>query len=117
MYVSFISAQDGENNQGDSADGGYQERKKEEEIAVLLISADKESFFELKEMRDEVVGQLEQNGSMAIIKRAVQDGRPSTTDIVPGTQVRHFLYKSRANVQFMMPSFTPHFMSIIARRK
>lgn len=117
MYVSFISAQDGGHTPVDPAVDGNRERKNEDEIAILLISADKESFFELKEMRDEVVSQLEKNGSMAIIKRAVQEGRPSTTDIVPGTQVRHFLYKSRANVQFTMPSFTPHFTSMVARRK
>ncbi|KAE9381780.1 DUF254-domain-containing protein [Stipitochalara longipes BDJ] len=89
---------------------------REDEIAILLISADKESFFELKQMRDDVVKQLEKNGSMEIIKTAVREGRPSTTDIVPGTQLKHFLYKSRANVQFAMPSFSPHFSSLLARR-
>jgi len=115
MYVSFISAHNDEESSDErpaTAGSG-----REDEIAVLLISADKESFFELKEMRDEVVSQLEKNGSMDIIKAAVRAGRPSTTDIVPGTQVRHFLYKSRANVQFMMPSFSPHFSTLLARRR
>lgn len=115
MYVSFINAYDGEESSGErpSTAGG----SREDEIAVILISADKESFFELRQMRDDVVSQLEKNGSMDIIKNAVRRGRPSTTDIVPGTQLRHFLYKSRANVQFMMPSFSPHFSNILARRK
>jgi hypothetical protein len=115
IYVSFISAHDDEESSDErpaTAGSG-----REDEIAVLLISADKESFFELKEMRDEVVTQLEKNGSMEIIKTAVRAGRPSTTDIVPGTQLRHFLYKSRANVQFTMPSFSPHFSSLLARRR
>jgi hypothetical protein len=115
MYVSFISAHDDEESSDERPATAGSAR--EDEIAVLLISADKESFFELKEMRDEVVTQLEKNGSMNIIKAAVQAGRPSTTDIVPGTQLRHFLYKSRANVQFTMPSFSPHFSSLLARRR
>ena len=116
MYVSFLSAREGANpsNERPSTAGST---SREDEIAVLLISAEKESFFELKEMRDNVVEQLENNGSMEIIKNAVRNGRQSATDIVPGTPLRHFLYKSRTNVQFTMPSFSPHFGTALARRK
>ena len=116
MYVSFLSALDS-NTDGDGPLSTAQSTSREDEIAILLISADKESFFEMKKMRDEVVSQLERNGSMEIIKTAVRRGRPVTTDIVPGTQLRHFIYKSRANVQFVTPSFSPHFSSTLARRR
>jgi hypothetical protein len=116
MYVSFLSAFD-EHPNSDERPSTAHSTSREDEIAILLISADKESFFELKQMRDDVVKQLEKNGSMDIIKTAVREGRPSTTDIVPGTQLKHFLYKSRANVQFAMPSFLPHFGSLLARRR
>ncbi|EDO00110.1 hypothetical protein SS1G_02970 [Sclerotinia sclerotiorum 1980 UF-70] len=115
MYVSFLSVEKGErvkNNNSENKKG-----KTEDEVAVLLISADKESFFELKQMRDDVVDQLEKNGSMNIIKAAVRQGRPKTTDIVPGTPLRHFLYKSRANVQFTMPSFDPYYNTLVNRRR
>lgn len=116
MYVSFLSAQ--EQSQTPDEDHSVDSiTSREDEIAVLLISANKESFYELKQMRDDVVIQLEKNGSMEVIKAAIRDGRPSTTDIVPGTQLRHFLYKSRANVQFTMPSFGPYFSSLLARRR
>lgn len=116
MYVSFLSAlKDGATTEERPSTANS--RTREDEIAVLLISTDKESFYELKQMRDDVVDQLEKNGSLAIIKAAVQKGRPSTTEIVPGTQLRHFLYKSRANVQFTMPSFSPDFSSLVARRR
>ncbi|QSZ29984.1 hypothetical protein DSL72_004502 [Monilinia vaccinii-corymbosi] len=115
MYVSFLSVEDGEPTKEDNVSENAK-GKTEDEVAVLLISADKESFFELKQMRDDVVDQLEKNGSMDIIKAAVRQGRPKTTDIVPGTPVRHFLYKSRANVQFTMPSFDPHYNSLVNRR-
>jgi len=116
MYVSFLSALEGIGSTEDRPSTASS-TSREDEVAVLLISADKESFFELKQMRDDVVNQLEKNGSMDIIKAAVRSGRPSTSDIVPGSQLRHFLYKSRANVQFTMPSFSPHFSSLITRRR
>jgi hypothetical protein len=114
MYVSFLSARDDESKTRPSTAGSS---SREDEVAVLLISADKESFYELKQMRDEVVEQLEKNGSMDIIKVAVRNGRPHTTEILPGSPLRHFLYKSRANVQFTMPSLSPHFNSLPARRR
>ena len=116
MYVSFLSAgqvDESLEEQPPTATGSG----REDEIAVIFISADKEGFYELKQMRDVVISQLDKNGSMEIIKAAVRKGRLSTTDIVPGSQLRHFLYKSRANVQFTMPSFSPLFSQPLARRK
>lgn len=51
-----------------------------------------------------------------MIRQAVYRGRPQCTNIIPGTVLRHFLYKSRGNVQFIMPSFEPSFATAIARR-
>lgn len=116
MYVSFLNAYS-DRTSDDIKSPASRNTGREDEIAILLISADKESFFELKQMRDDVVNLLEKTGSMEIVKIAVRKGRPSTTDLVPGTQLRHFLYKSRANVQFVMPSFTPHFNTPVARRR
>jgi len=115
MYVSFLNVYEGsDSSRPPTASSGS---SRDDEVAIILISADKESFFELKQIRDEVVAQLEKNGSMEIIKSAVRKGRPSTTDLVPGTQLRHFLYKSRANVQFTMSAFAPHFSSMLAKRR
>lgn len=116
MYVSFLASQE-ECEVTDGRPSTASSTSPQDKVAVLLISADKESFYELQKMRDDVVSQLEKNGSMDIIKSAVRGGRPSTTDIMPGSQLRHFLYKSRSNVQFTMPSFAPYFCSPIARRR
>lgn len=113
MYVSFVSAYDSEAEQGSEG----HETGKPDDIAILLISANKESFYDLRKMRDALVEELEVHGSMAIIKSAVRRGRPTATDIVPGTVLRHFLYKSRANVQFTMPSYEPSFTTLLARRR
>lgn len=60
---------------------------------------------------------MEKNGSLKVIRAAIDQGRPATTDIVPGTVLHHFLYKSRANVQFTMSSYTPDFTTISRRRR
>ncbi|KAL8760848.1 MAG: hypothetical protein Q9184_002983 [Pyrenodesmia sp. 2 TL-2023] len=111
MYVSFIDPREEEDSVG------RDEASRQDEVAVLLISANKESFYDLRQMRDDVVEELEKNGSMAIIKSAIQKGRYSTTDIVPGTVLQHFIYKSRANVQFTMPSYEPQYTTLLARRR
>ncbi len=114
MYVSFVRASESDSKQPDEE---RNELVKQEEIAILLISANKESFYDLRKMRDAVVEELDKNGSMSIIKEAVRRGRPTATDIVPGTVLRHFLYKSRGNVQFVMPAYEPQFTTLLARRR
>ena len=51
MYVSFLNIHDGERESGDVSN----EDSKEDQVAILLISANKESFYELRQMRDTVV--------------------------------------------------------------
>ncbi|KAE8354664.1 vacuolar fusion protein mon1, partial [Aspergillus coremiiformis] len=111
MYVSFIDLR------GEAGSVPDDTATKEESVAVILISTDKERFFELQEMRDSFIEQLEKNGSLKIMKEAIDKGRPKTTDIVPGTVLHHFLYKSRANVQFTMSSYHPDFSSLFQRRR
>ncbi|MCJ1295463.1 Vacuolar fusion protein mon1 [Xylographa carneopallida] len=115
MYVSFLDAHDDEKE--DNEQSTIDVTTKEEQVAILLISANKESFYDLRKMRDKIMEELEKNGSMSVIKSAVLRGRPSATDIVPGTVLQHFMYKSRGNLQYVMPTYEPHFMTLLARRK
>ncbi|KAF7593507.1 Vacuolar fusion protein mon1 [Aspergillus hancockii] len=110
MYVSFLDLRGDAGNIENTA-------TKEESVAVILISTDKERFFELQGMRNSFIEQLENNGSLKVMKEAIDKGRPKTTDIVPGTVLHHFLYKSRANVQFTMSSYDPDFSSVSRRRR
>ncbi|AEO53996.1 hypothetical protein MYCTH_2296007 [Thermothelomyces thermophilus ATCC 42464] len=84
---------DDDNNDNDNDD---------DEIALVLISADKESFYDLKEMRDKLAAQLTKAGHLELIRSAAREGRPRVQAVAPGAQIAHFLYKSRANVQFCM---------------
>ncbi|KAL4979042.1 trafficking protein Mon1-domain-containing protein [Aspergillus desertorum] len=111
MYVSFLDLRE-------DADAAAEDTATtEESVAIILLSTDKESFFELQAMRNAFVEQMEKNGSINIIKEAIDKGRPSTTDIVPGSVLHHFVYKSRANVQFIMSSYDPEFSSMNRRRR
>lgn len=100
MYVSFF-----DESTGDEAEPSV--TPSDEQIAIILISPDKESFFDLKDMRDNVANSLKKNGHLAIIKAATKAGRARVTSVAPGSQISHFLYKSRANVQFCMSSLEP----------
>ncbi|KAI1381704.1 vacuolar fusion protein MON1 [Hypoxylon crocopeplum] len=108
MYVSFLDV-DPESERDMNAAG--------EEIAIILISPDKESFFALQQMRDDVVTELKKKGHLDLIKLAAQQGRPKMNEIAPGTHVSHFLFKSRANVQFCMPALLPTFDNLMSHRR
>lgn len=54
---------------------------------------------------------------MTVIKAAVRRGHLPCNELVPGTVLRHFVYKSRGNVQYTMPSFEPHFHGLVAKRQ
>jgi vacuolar fusion protein MON1 len=114
MYVSFFSTMDGNLSSGTERPVSA---GKDDELAIVLISANRESFFELRKMRNQLVQQMEKNGSMNLIKTAIRKGHATCADIIPGTNLRHFLYKSRGNVQFTMPSYEPHFHGIVAKRR
>lgn len=114
MYVSFFEGGTGEQA---SAPAASQGQSAEVEIAMVLISADRESFYGLKQMRDDVTQELAKNGSLASIRRTARAGRPSVSQVAPGSQISHFLYKSRANVQFCMGSLQPWFTGAVKRRR
>ncbi|KND95317.1 Vacuolar fusion protein MON1 [Tolypocladium ophioglossoides CBS 100239] len=114
MYVSFFEGVSGEQATAPAASEGG---STEEEIAMILISPDRESFYSLKQMRDDVAQQLAKNGSLAIIRKAARAGRPTVPQVAPGSQISHFLYKSRANVQFCMASLHPAFAQLVERRR
>lgn len=113
MYVSFFDDAVTRSHVG----SGPSPPSAAQEIAMVLVSAEKEGFFEMKQMRDSVALQLAKNGSLALIQSAARAGRPKIPEIVAGSQVSHFLYKSRANVQFCMSALEPHFAGLQARRR
>jgi hypothetical protein len=58
-------------------------------------------------MRDKLAAQLTKSGHLSLIRAAAAQGRPTIQSILsdaPTPTIAHFLYKSRANVQFCMSS-------------
>ena len=115
MYVSFFST--AENATTETGDERPSSAGADDELAFVFISASKDAFFELRKMRNDLVDQMEKDGGLTLIKTSIRKGHASCTDVVPGTPLRHFLYKSRGNVQFVMPSYEPHYHGIVAKRK
>ena len=113
MYVSFLDV--GGRDVREIENG--EKVAKEDAVAIILLSANKESFESMQSMKRYLIHELHRNRSMRIIQAAVQAGRPSPSDIVPGTVLRHFIYKSKGNVQFFMPSYSPYFETLNLRRR
>ncbi|KAK5093537.1 Vacuolar fusion protein mon1 [Exophiala xenobiotica] len=113
MYVSFLDV----GSESIRELGLDENIAKEDAVAIILLSANKESFEDLRSMKGYLVHELRKNGSMKVIHKAVQSGRPLPTDIVPGTALRHFLYKSKGNVQFFMPAFESQFSDMQSKRQ
>ncbi|KAI1419631.1 vacuolar fusion protein MON1 [Xylaria sp. FL1777] len=111
MYVSFLD------DRSDDSPPMTGVTDVDEAIAIILISPDKESFFALQKMRDDVVTELKKKGHLDLIKATAVKGRPLAAEIAPNTHISHFLFKSRANVQFCMPSLQPAFSSLISHRR
>ncbi|KAK9247084.1 trafficking protein Mon1-domain-containing protein [Lipomyces tetrasporus] len=77
-------------------------------VALVLISANKDAFYELRKAKEDILENFTEENCMAPIDTAVKLGRYRTADI-GAPAIQHFLYKSRSNVQFTMPNYEPHF--------
>ncbi|KAI4745249.1 DUF254-domain-containing protein [Aureobasidium sp. EXF-12298] len=117
MYVSFLDIGQDTAKVSEERPQPSTSPRDDDQLAIILISADKEAFYELRQMRDDLIEQLNQNGSMSILSTSVRRGRPSVSSILPSSPLLHFIYKSRPNVQFFTPSFHPHFTSLVPHRR
>lgn len=73
-------------------------------IALILISADKNAFFDMREISKNITYELKQKGLIDKINESLIRGL-STTDI-PAPLVYHFIYKSKRHLQYLMPTST-----------
>ncbi|KAG9659660.1 DUF254-domain-containing protein, partial [Aureobasidium melanogenum] len=117
MYVSFLDIGQDTAKVSEERPQPSTSPRDDDQLAIILISADKEAFYELRQMRDDLIEQLNQNGSMSILSTSIRRGRPSVSSILPSSPLLHFIYKSRPNVQFFTPSFHPHFSSLVPHRR
>ncbi|KAG9948869.1 DUF254-domain-containing protein, partial [Aureobasidium melanogenum] len=116
MYVSFLDIGQDTAKVSEERPRPSTSPRDDDQLAIILISADKEAFYELRQMRDDLIEQLNTNGSMSILSTSIRHGRPSISSILPSSPLLHFIYKSRPNVQFFTPSFHPHFSSLVPHR-
>ncbi|KAG0373482.1 Vacuolar fusion protein mon1b [Mortierella sp. AD032] len=88
-------------------------------VCMLLISPDKDSFFEMSNVKQKVVEGLEAGGMLASLENYAAAGTRGGFSVgdtgIPG--LRHFLYKSRTNVQFTMPELSEPYATSTARKR
>ncbi|KAG0199389.1 Vacuolar fusion protein mon1b [Mortierella sp. GBA30] len=88
-------------------------------VCMLLISPDKDSFFEMSNVKQAVVEGLESSGMLSSLETYAAAGSRGGYSVgdtgIPG--LRHFLYKSRTHVQFTMPELTDLYGSLGAKKR
>ncbi|KAF9983034.1 Vacuolar fusion protein mon1b [Mortierella antarctica] len=88
-------------------------------VCMLLISPDKDSFFEMSNVKQTVVEGLEAGGMLTSLETYAEAGSRGGFSVgdtgIPG--LRHFLYKSRTHVQFTMPELTDPYTSLSAKKR
>lgn len=107
MYVSFVDLEEETTVAGEDTDAKSSASTQEtpsssaDQVAMILISASKDSFYSLQQMRNTLIESLFKNGSFTHITTSLQQGRPTPTSISPGTPLLHFVYRSKPHVQFV----------------
>ena len=125
MYVNFLSLEDAQssapqdtNTTPKNNDRNNENLSKDTSVAIILISASPHAFPALQSARTNLLTSLTSSNLLTQITTSISTGRPSSTDLIPGCPLLHFLYKSRAHVQFVMPSFSPsHYPTLESRRQ
>lgn len=87
------------------------------ECAIVLISPDKNSFFEMRECKEHILEDLQGSNLISPITHSLTRGRFKTSDIPGASVIRHFLYKSKTNVQFVMPMYNTGDEDVQSRHK
>ncbi|KAK9760745.1 Vacuolar fusion protein mon1 [Basidiobolus ranarum] len=86
------------------------------ETCLVLISPDKDMFFECSASKDIVVEHLDQSGALQEMAQTVDSEEYTLEELgIPG--LRHFLYKSKQYVQITSPAYLPHYDSIDEQRR
>lgn len=83
---------------------------------LLLLTLDRNAFFDLSSARAKIIERMERHGSLAAIDSAMKSSTYSTRSIeLP--EMRHFLYKSRTSAQFTAPEFAVCYRSARERKR
>ena len=86
-----------------------------ENTSLILISADKAAFYEMRTIKEKIVELLKDKKIMDPLLKLVDEGRYQISEVCQGP-LFHFVYKSRSFVQYTMPTLSPSFVDFAARR-
>ncbi|KAG4302392.1 hypothetical protein PCK1_001374 [Pneumocystis canis] len=71
--------------------------------ALVLISTDKNTFFEIRQMKQDIINNFNMHGILDIINFSAKTSY--TTSDIGSPYLYHFIYKSKTNAQFTMPEW------------
>jgi len=95
-YVSFIRSEE-------DTPGGHAETERTPSIALILVSASGD-FDSVRAWSCYTIDQLESSSTIDALLEAARTAQYTLDDLqIPG--LRHFIYKSRSNVQVTMPQY------------
>jgi hypothetical protein len=74
---------------------------------LLLISTNKEKFFDLKLCKERIVERLTKQGLIEQITAAIKGGNYKMSVVLDAPEIRHYLYRSRKSLSTTSPELPP----------
>ena len=102
MYISFVDPPE-----QTTTDESFSNNNKttpsstNDQVAIILISASKDSFYSLQSMRNALISTLSKTSSFTHITSSLSLGRATPISLTPGTPLLHYVYRSKPHVQFV----------------
>jgi len=77
------------------------------DACLLMLTTERDIFFELSEAKHKIVADLEKSGSISAIRESALKCKFSPVDLGFPTEMVHFLYKSKTTAQFVGSEIYP----------
>ncbi|KAI8578932.1 hypothetical protein K450DRAFT_244139 [Umbelopsis ramanniana AG] len=87
----------------------------ERDTAVVMISTNKDSFFELSDWKKQIVETLTSSGALLKLQQAADESYSASDIGIPA--LRHFIYKSKMHIQFTCPELEAPYTNPVNRRR
>ncbi|CEP19260.1 hypothetical protein [Parasitella parasitica] len=84
-------------------------------ISIVVISTDKNNFFEISEWKTNIVAAMQKNTVLENVKEASE--KLYMVEEIQISSLLHFMYKSKIHVQFTTPGFSGPYVNDINRRR
>ncbi|CAO3666283.1 unnamed protein product [Umbelopsis vinacea] len=87
----------------------------ERDTAVVMISTNKDNFFDLSDWKKQIVETLTDSGALQKLQQSADESYLASDIEIPA--LRHFIYKSKMHVQFTCPELEAPYTDPINRKR